>query len=104
MTNVPPELIAYHQSGKSLVCELDVSPFLCEFWPLDELERYNQEYEVSEYAAGYFGFATNGGGEMYAISPSGTVVYLPFIGMEPEAAREIAASWHSFEGMLRNAL
>jgi hypothetical protein len=62
------------------------------------------EYEVPQYAPGFFGFATSGGGEMFAISPAGEIVCLPFIGMEPAVALLIAPSWSAFEGMLRNAL
>jgi len=104
MTHPSPELIAYYSSGKPLACEIDDSPYICEFWPQGELLRWNQGYEVPIYAPGYFGFATNGGGEMYAISPQGEVVCLPFIGMEPAAALLIAPSWQVFEGKLRDAL
>lgn len=98
------DLEAYYMAGKPLVCEMDKSPYLCEFWPHNELARYNDEYEVEQYAPGFFGFATSGGGEMYAISPTDSIVALPFIGMEPSVAVEIAPSWSQFEGMLRNAL
>jgi len=100
----PNQLIEYYKSGKPLVCELDASPYLCEFWPVSELGTYNSEYEVSKYAPGFFGFATSGGGEMFAISPSGGVVYLPFIGMAPAAARVLALSWAAFEPLLRGVL
>lgn len=98
------ELIAYYAAGKPLVCELDANPYLCEFWPMEELAKYNLEYEVPQYAPGYFGFATSGGGEMFAVAPAGEIVRLPFIGMEPAVALPIAPSWAAFEGMLRNAL
>jgi hypothetical protein len=97
------DLEAYYRAGKPLVCELETNPYLCEFWPRAELDKYNEEYEIEQYAPGFFGFATSGGGEMYAISPSDSIVVLPFIGMEPEVAVEIASSWSKFEGMLRNA-
>lgn len=98
------DMEAYYSAGKPLVCELDENPYLCEFWPRDELAKYNEEYEVEQYAPGFFGFATSGGGEMYAISPEGSIVVLPFIGMEPSVVIEIAPSWNQFERMLRNAL
>jgi len=98
------ELLAYYASGKPLVCELDASPYICEFWPSEELDTYNREYEVPVFAPGFFGFATSGGGEMFAISPTGTVVGLPFIGMEPATAIQIAANWSAFESMLRVAV
>jgi hypothetical protein len=99
------EFLAYYAAGKPLVCELDSSPYICELWPQEELSRYNVEYEVPLYAPGYFGFATSGGGEMFALSPAGAVVCLPFIGMEPTVALQLVApSWAAFEAMLRNAL
>lgn len=101
---LPSELLAYYDTGKPLVCELEENPYFCEFWPKDKLTQYNQDYGVPTYAPGYFGFATNGGGEMFAISPEGTVVCLPFIVMEPNAVLLIAPSWAAFERMLRNAL
>jgi hypothetical protein len=98
-----PELLAYYLANKPPVCELDTAPYLCEFWPQAELSKYNSEYEVPLYAPGFFGFATSGGGEMFALSPSGAVVCLPFIGMEPSVASPVASSWAEFEDMLRNA-
>ena len=104
MAAAPQYLLAYYSAGKPLVCELNTNPYLCEFWPQEELTKYNVEYEVPLYAPGYFGFATSGGGEMFALTPSGAVVCLPFIGMEPSVALPVAPSWSVFEGMLRNAL
>jgi hypothetical protein len=97
-------LDAYLESGKPQVCELAAQPYLCEFWPQTDLDRYNREYEVELYAPGYFGFATSGGGEMYAVSPQGEVVCLPFVGMSPHEERVMASSWSEFEAMLRSAL
>lgn len=91
----------YLNSPGPTICELDVQPFECEFWTLDELEQFNKEYEVTENAPGCFGFATSGGGEMFAIDPEERVVCLPFIGMAPSAALVIAQSWSSFLAMLR---
>ena len=85
MRGVPDDVAAYHQSGRPLVCEVAVQPWMCEFWPLDELVTYNEEYEVPLYAPGFFGFATSAGGEMFALCPEGRVVCLPFIGMAPGA-------------------
>ena len=104
MATPSQELLAYYAAGKPLVCELDANPYLCEFWPQEELLKYNVEYQVPLYAPGFFGFATSGGGEMFALSPSGAVVCLPFIGMEPAVALPVAPSWAAFEGLLRNAL
>lgn len=101
---MPPELLAYYASGKPLVCELEANPYRCEFWPLESLGQFNVEYEVPEYAPGFFGFASGGGGEMFALSPTGEIVCLPFIGIEPAVALPLAPSWAAFELMLRKAL
>jgi hypothetical protein len=68
-----------------------------------EVAQYNANYQVEKYASGYFGFASSGGGEMYAISPVGSIVCLPFVGMSASEAIHVASSWESFEGMLRCA-
>jgi len=104
LISIPQELLSYYSSGRPLVCELDATPFGCEFWPVEELEAYNSDYQVQELAPGYFGFATSGGGEMYAFSPSGAIVCLPFIGMEPAEANLISPTWHDFVNLLRSAL
>lgn len=104
MIAAPNYILENLQSGKPLVCELDKNPYLCEFWAIDELEQFNREYQVFEYAPGFFGFATIGGGEIFAVSPSGDIVCLPFIGMKLAAAMSIAANWQEFETRLRNAL
>ena len=100
---IPTELTDYYAAAKPLVCELDAQPFDCEFWPRDELEEWNLEYEVARAAPGFYGFASSGGGEMFAISPTGAVVALPFIGMDPSVALPIAPSWPAFGRMLREA-
>jgi hypothetical protein len=101
---IPSELQEYHTSGASLSCEIEVQPWSCEFWPLTQVETFNQEYEVPRNAPGYLGFATSGGGEMYAFSPKGAIVCLAFIGMSPQEELPVASSWHEFKGMLRNAV
>jgi len=104
VTGVPSVLVDYHLGGRPLSCEFDVQPFSCEFWPLSELVTYNAEYRVASYAPGYFGFGTNGGGEMFAIAPDGRIACLAFIGMSPLEELQVASSWSEFEGILRGAL
>lgn len=104
MKSSSPELQAYYTSAKPLLCELAINPYRCEFWPRDKLIEYNEEYQVSKYAPGFFGFASSGGGEMFALSLAGEIVCLPFIGMEPSVAVKLASNWQEFEGLLKNAL
>jgi hypothetical protein len=97
MVALAAELIAYHQSGKPLTCDIAAQPWGCEFWPLDEVVEYNTNYMIHKFAPGYLGFATSGGGEMYALSPSGRIVCLAFVGMNPKEELPIAATWQEFE-------
>ncbi len=103
MAVAPQVVVEYHRSGKPLLCELSAQPWRCEFWPMADVAQYNANYEVEKYAAGYFGFGSNGGGEMFAVSPVGSIVCLPFVGMSASEARHVASSWESFEGMLRGS-
>ena len=68
-----------------------------ELWPVDEMDQWNKDYEVHKYAPGFYGFGTDGGGEMYAFGPDEKVYALPFIGMEPKVATLLADSWTELE-------
>ena len=101
---IPSEMREYHSSGASLSCEIDIQPWLCEFWPIAEVDTLNEGYHVPRNAPGYLGFATSGGGEMYAFSPRGAIVCLAFVGMSPAEELSVAPSWSAFKSMLRNAV
>ena len=103
--NCPSVVTDYYGRERPLVCEFgsEAMPSCCEFWPEAELQRYNDEYEVPIYAPGYFAFASDGGGEIYAVSEAGSVVRLPCIGMAPDVALLIATTWADFESTLRPA-
>jgi len=103
--NCPSAVTDYYRRGAALVCEFgnDAVPSYCEFWPKDELQRYNDEYEVPIYAPGYFAFASDGCGEIYAVSEAGSVVRLPCVGMAPNLALLVASTWAEFERSLRPA-
>jgi len=58
-------------------------------WEIENISRYNEEYEVKEYAPDLLLFGSNGGGESYAFdrrSAGWPVVMVPFIGMSIEYA------------------
>jgi hypothetical protein len=101
MNTVPNEIVEYYKANEPLVCELDESPYICEFWPFIELMQFNSDYEVQKYAPGYFAFGTSGGGEMFTYSPSGKIVCLAFIGMSPDEELFVADTWRDFENKLR---
>jgi len=104
--NCPSVVTDYYQRQRPLVCVFgsDALQSYCEFWPEDELQRYNDEYEVPIYAPGCFAFASDGGGEIYAVSEGGSVVRLPCIGMASDVAVLVAPTWGEFERSLRSAV
>ena len=101
MRAIPIELRRYHEMGGPRACTLEVQPYVCEFWLLDEIDALNIAYSVDEFAPGYLGFASNGAGEMFAWRPDGSIVCLAFVGMSPSEELWIAGSWAHFEQMLR---
>jgi len=80
--------------------ELSVEPEWYVLWPPESLEQYNEEYELAEYAPGYFTFGGNGGGELLVLNEDGEVFYIPAIGMAPDTAIRIARSLNEFKGYM----
>ena len=72
--------------------ELSVDPEWYVIFEPENLEQYNLEYEIAEYAPGFTAFGSNGGGELLVLSEKGEVFTLPSIGMEPQYADKIAES------------
>lgn len=65
-------------------------------WKAEELDTFNREYEVEQYAPGLLLFGSNGGGEGYGFDTRNEampVVRVPFIGMELSYATPIATSF-----------
>lgn len=95
---LPPSFIAYHNSNRLKEGSLrNESPGWFLLWPLKEIEEWNRRYEVSDFAPGYVGFGSNGGGEMLAFDSNGRIYMLPFIGNEPGQEILVAESWEAFE-------
>lgn len=68
-------------------------------WSADELEQFNREYEVHEYAPGLVLFGSDGGGEGFAFdtrSVPAPVVQVPFIGMELQYANPLCRNFEEF--------
>jgi len=63
-------------------------------WKAEELVQFNHDYEADQYAPGLILFGSDGGGEAYAFdarTPSMPIVRVPFIGMDLQSARFVAA-------------
>jgi len=75
-------------------------------WSANELEQFNREYEVQEYAPGLVLFGSDGGGEGYAFdtrSSPAPVVQVPFIGMELQYANPVGNHFEEFIAKMAGA-
>ena len=75
---------------------LSVEPGWFQLWPPTEVEQWNRAYRVHEFAPGFLGFGSSGGGEMLAFDVNGRVVMIPMVGMSPDEAKLVADSWIEF--------
>jgi SMI1 / KNR4 family (SUKH-1) len=101
---LPSDYVAFLRTSNGGYGDLPMNPWYCELWPAESLADYNRDYEVSLCCAGFFGFGTSGGGEMFAFDARGPqpwpVVIVPFIGMEPSVALPLAPDFLSFTASL----
>ena len=81
--------------------ELTVEPEWYVLWRPEELEEFNRDYQLAEYAPGFLTFGGNGGGELLVANEAGEVFYMPCIGMAPESAIKIANSLQEFKGYMQ---
>ena len=99
---IPAEFLSYLKSDAPKFGDLPSFPVYFQLWEESELETFNREYQVPEYAPGFFGFGSDGGGEMFAFDKEGKIFAIPFIGMSPNDATFICDSWNELETRIRN--
>ena len=93
---LPEQYVAYLASGAPREGALSIDPGWFQLWPPGEVERWNREYQVEEFAPGFLGFGSSGGGEMLAFDADGRIVMIPMVGMSPHGATPVAGSWSEF--------
>lgn len=80
--------------------DLALEPGWVCFWSTEEVVESNIDYEVAEYLPGFFGFGSNGGGELLAFKVEASepwpIYMVPFVPMEKEAAYIIAKNFEEF--------
>ncbi|UIP30410.1 SMI1/KNR4 family protein [Photobacterium sp. TLY01] len=81
--------------------ELAVEPEWYVLWRPEELEEFNRDYQIDEYAPGFLAFGGNGGGELLVVNKSKEVFYMPCIGMAPDTAIKIANNLQEFKGYMQ---
>ncbi len=96
MTSLPSKYMEYFAGTGPKEGSLAVDPGWFQLWAPDEIVGLNESYKVSEYAVGFVGFGSSGGGEMLAFDQLARVFMLPFVGMSPQHARLVAESWDEF--------
>lgn len=81
--------------------DLGVEPGWIVFWPAEEVIERNAGYDVPSNVPGFFGFGSNGGGELLAFDARGAqpfpIVMIPFIPMEEGEAVRIADSFSELQ-------
>jgi hypothetical protein len=93
---LPAPYVGYFASDAPKEGALTVEPGWFQLWPPAEVEQMNRDYQVSDFAPGFLGFGSSGGGELLAFDADGRVVMIPFSPMSPEHALPVASSWSEF--------
>lgn len=70
--------------------ELSVHPLWYIIWGPENIDEYNNDYELSENAPGFTAFGSNGANELLVLDEAGVVYTIPAIGMEPQYADKVA--------------
>ncbi|MGL4462817.1 MAG: SMI1/KNR4 family protein [Planctomycetia bacterium] len=96
------ELLRLHDGGEGNLGAKQPGWF--QLWPVGEVATLNRGYGVVEYLPGFFGFGSDGGGELLALDcrgrPPWPVVIVPFIPLEAEDALPVAADFAEFVRLL----
>jgi hypothetical protein len=91
------DLLVYSDGGEG---ELGFEPGWFQLWSSADVIDLNKSYEIDKNLPGYFGFGSNGGGELLAFDMKHgkpwKVVMIPFIPMEANKAIIIANDFVGF--------
>ena len=97
---LPAEYLALLAFSDGAGGMLKVDPGWFQMWLAREVIEMNKGYGVSEFIPGFFGFGSNGSGELLAFDvrtpPPYSIYMIPFIPMEEEEALFVADDFASF--------
>jgi hypothetical protein len=89
--------LAFSNGGEG---PLAVTPGWFVIWPAEEVLESNQGYKVDKELPGFFGFGSNGGGELLAFDTRSPqpwkIVIVPFIPLQERYALVVAESFEQF--------
>ena len=92
---LPTSFIKFSQ-GSEIIEGFNPDGFI-QLWPIKDLIRLNESYEVQEFAPDYFLIGSNGSDTGYAIKKSsGEIFEIPFIGMSNDEAILVSSSFEEF--------
>ena len=101
---LPPEFLALLRFADGGEGELGAEPGWFALWPAAAVLEWNAGYRLSDWLPGFFGFGSNGGGELLALDCRGPepwpVVMVPFIPLEADSAEPVAGSFGEFVRLL----
>jgi len=97
---LPDVYLAFLRNSNGATGDLGIEPGYVVFWRAEEVVANNVGYKVAEFAPGFFGFGSNGGGELLAFDIRGLIpwpiVMIPMIPMDAKEAIQIAPDFISF--------
>ena len=93
MLQLPKDYLSYISAGGCDSGFTSGDPGYFQLWAPDEVDGLNRDYRAQEFAPGFVGFGSDGGGEMLAFDAAGAVYMIPFIGGGSKDAKKIASNW-----------
>ncbi len=97
---LPQEYIGFLQYSNGGRGSLGINPGWFQLWAAEEVIELNKGYRIDKDLPGYFGFGSNGGGELFAFEiikgEPWKIVMIPFIPMETREAITIANDFEEF--------
>jgi hypothetical protein len=98
--DLPQDYLAFLRFSNGGEGHINVEPGWFQIWPAEEVVESNRSFELEEELPGFFGFGSNGGGEMLAFDMRNgepwSVVMVPFGPLEAEFAVKIADDFLAF--------
>jgi len=70
--DLPPAYLAFLERSNGGNGDLGIDPGWVSLWPAEEVVGLNHGYEVQQWIPGFFGFGSNGGGELFAFDTANT--------------------------------
>jgi len=98
--DLPADYLSFLRLSNGGDGELGIDPGWFQIWPAEEVLPLNEGYEIHTNIPGFFGFGSNGAGELLAFETraphSGAVYMIPFVAMEESDAIKIADDFLTF--------